>query len=91
LTCPRPPLGGFTTLMQQNKNPQGAPEGLRLPISNGASPVASALGIRLGATPCGHPHPNIHSRLRPSKQDISKWQAIGHFYLALTVLKVQVP
>jgi hypothetical protein len=30
-----------------------------LPISNGASPVASALGIRSGATPRGPTHPNI--------------------------------
>ena len=55
-----------------------------MPISNGAMPVASALGIRSGATPCGHPHHNAHSQSEPSKPDISKWQAIGHFYLALT-------
>jgi hypothetical protein len=44
---------------------------LELPISNGASPVASALGIRLGATPRGRLQPNMTSPGRPSKQDIS--------------------
>src|SRR3954452_8928785 len=50
----------------------------------GATSVASALGVRSGATPGGHDHHNIHSRFRTLKPDISKWQAIGHFYLALT-------
>jgi len=57
---------------------------LELPISNGASPVASALGIRLGATPCGPHQPNMTSPGRPSKQDISTLPGIGHFYFALT-------
>src|SRR6202051_4659507 len=54
------------------------------PISNGASPVASALGIRLGATPRGLHQPNMASPARLSKQDISTLLGIGHFYFALT-------
>jgi len=51
----------------------------------GASPVvASALGIRLGATPRGpfhcKPSPSTLSR----KEDISTLLGIGHFYFALT-------
>ena len=51
----------------------------------GASPVvASALGIRLGATPRGRfhfkPSPSALSR----KEDISTLLGIGHFYFALT-------
>jgi hypothetical protein len=57
---------------------------LAVPIRDGASPVASALGIRLGATPCGLTHLNMPFSARPSKPDISTWQRIGHFYLALT-------
>ena len=54
------------------------------PISNGASPVASALGIRLGATPRGLHQPNMASPARLSKQDISTLLGIGHFYFAMT-------
>ena len=59
---------------------------LELPISNGASPVASALGIRSGATPRGRHQPNMTSPGCPSKQDISTLLGIGHFYFALTQL-----
>ena len=52
----------------------------------GASPVvASALGIRSGATPGGRIHPNICLPTLLCKADISTWQTTGHFYLALTV------
>src|ERR1700693_4849774 len=57
---------------------------LVLPISNGARPVASALGIRLGATPRGPHQLNMASPDRPSKQDISTLLGIGHFYFAFT-------
>src|SRR5260370_32090268 len=57
---------------------------LELPISNAASPVASALGIRSGATPRGLHQPNMTSPGWPSKQDISTLPGIGHFYFALT-------
>jgi hypothetical protein len=51
----------------------------------GASPVvASALGIRLGATPHGRFHPNIQPSALPRKADISTLLGIGHFYFALT-------
>jgi hypothetical protein len=56
-----------------------------LPISNGASPIASALGIRLGATPRGRIHLISQPRLYPTKQDISTLPALGHFYFALTI------
>jgi hypothetical protein len=51
----------------------------------GASPVvASALGIRLGATPRGQFHPNLHPPALLCKADISTLLGIGHFYFALT-------
>jgi hypothetical protein len=59
---------------------------LELPISNGACPVASALGIRLGATPRGPHQPTMASPARQSKQDISTLLGIGHFYFALTIV-----
>jgi len=58
---------------------------LESPISNGASLVASALGIRLGATPRGPHQPNMVSPAPSSKQDISTLLGIGHFYFALTM------
>src|ERR1700736_3614505 len=60
---------------------------LELPISNGASPVASALGIHSGATLCGLHQPNMASPDRPSKQDISTFLGIGPFYFAATVVR----
>src|ERR1700683_3849160 len=57
---------------------------LGLPISNGASPVASALGVRLGATPRAPHQTNMTSPARLSKQDISTFLGLGHFYFALT-------
>jgi hypothetical protein len=51
----------------------------------GASPVvASALGVRSGATPRGRHQRNTASPGRLSKQDISTLLGIGHFYFALT-------
>jgi hypothetical protein len=92
---PRPPLRDFTIEIGKLKvkvqtihakpsaSDSFAGRGWSADFS-GASPVASALGIRLGATPCGLIHPNIHSPLCSSKQDISTLQRIGHFYFALT-------
>src|SRR6202142_764892 len=69
----------------KSKTPeQKSSRGLESPISNGASPVASALGIRLGGTPRGPHQPNMLSPAPPSKQDISTLLGIGHFYFALT-------
>jgi hypothetical protein len=39
------------------------------PTASGANSVASALGIRSGATPFGHVHTNIASWLRSAKSD----------------------
>ena len=51
----------------------------------GASPVvASALGIRPGATPRGRIHSKPHPSALPRKEDISTLLGIGHFYFALT-------
>jgi hypothetical protein len=51
----------------------------------GASPVvASALGIRSGATPRGRLHSKPHPSALPRKEDISTLLGIGHFYFALT-------
>jgi hypothetical protein len=55
-----------------------------LPISNGASPIASASGFRLGATPRGPIYPNRPPQNKPAKQDISTLLGLGHFYFALT-------
>jgi hypothetical protein len=63
-----------------------ATRGLAADAFFGASPVvASALGIRLGATPRGPIHSNIHPLALRHKEDISTWQKSGHFYLALTM------
>ena len=68
----------------KSKTPETDSRVPELPISHGASPVASVFGIRLGATPRGPIHTNIAPSFRPSKQDISTLPGIGHFYFALT-------
>ena len=51
----------------------------------GASPVASALDLRLGRDPdTDRIYVITPSCLPPSKQDLSTLQRIGHFYFALT-------
>jgi hypothetical protein len=51
----------------------------------GASPVvASALGIRSGATPRGPIHVTTPLRNDTLKPDISTLPELGHFYFALT-------
>ena len=53
----------------------------------GASPVvASALGIRSGATPRGPIHVTTPLRNDTLKPDISTLPELGHFYFALTRL-----
>ena len=82
---PRPQLQSITTLISIKQNPRGHSRVFAsLPISNGASPIASALGIRLGATPREHIHPNSQLRRHPTKPDISTLLGLGHFYFALT-------
>jgi hypothetical protein len=94
---PRPPLlRDFTKEMVKSKSKPkktkpsdgdcfGATRGLDADAFFGASPVvASALGIRSGATPRGRIHSNTHPSALRHKEDISTWQKRGHFYLALT-------
>ena len=85
---PRPQLQSITTLISIKQNPRRNSRVFALPISNGASPIASALGIRLGATPREHIHPNSQLRRHPTKPDISTLLGLGHFYFALTLAKI---
>jgi len=55
-----------------------------VPIRNGASPVASALSIRTGATPRGPIHPITPLPNQPSEPDISTLLGLGRFYFAAT-------
>jgi hypothetical protein len=57
----------------------------------GATSVASALGIRPGATPFGPIHPNMTFSNLLFKVDTSTRQRLGHFYLALTVMLGSFP
>jgi len=57
-----------------------------VPIRNGASPVASALSIRSGATPRGPIHTNTPLSNPPSEPDISTLLGLGRFYFAATLL-----
>ncbi len=62
-----------------------ATRGLMTDAFFGASPVvASALGVRSGATPRGQVHITMPLPAGLSKQDISTLLGIGHFYFALT-------
>jgi len=51
----------------------------------GAIPVASALGAAAGATPPQRLQIIMAALLPPPKPELSTWQRIGTFYLALTV------
>jgi hypothetical protein len=51
----------------------------------GASPVvASALGIRSGATPCGPDQTNMPSKIKRTKPELLTLQKTGSFHFALT-------
>jgi hypothetical protein len=50
----------------------------------GASPVASASGIRPGATPYGRIHTNTRFSIHLGRYDISTLPGTRHFYFALT-------
>lgn len=88
---PKPPLRDFTTAVgvRKPKPPERAHQarfdwGLGA-VCCGASPVASALDLPQERDfPKNRIHPTTHPPVGPSKQDISTWQRIGHFYLALT-------
>jgi hypothetical protein len=75
--------GCSSTLIAHAEKPPRLTRGL-VPISNGASSVASALGFRSGATPRGCTHSNRCLRFRLSKPDISILLGTGHSYFALT-------
>jgi hypothetical protein len=87
LISPRPPLGSFTKECRQKKTPLPAvasTEGNRRFF--GANSVASALDHCFGRDPvAADKQPNTPSSAAAAKEDISIWQPIGHFYLALTV------
>ena len=84
-TCPRPPLRSFTKEYSNKKAPLKPLRRQRgLCRFFGANSVASALGIRSGATPCGLIQPNIQLRNTRSKPDILTLLGLGHFYFALT-------
>ena len=86
---PRPPLRSFTKESAQRKTPVRAlTRSQGFSRFFGASSVASALGIRLDATPCGRPHPTMPFSAFGLKQDISTLLGIGHFYFALTLRHV---
>src|ERR1019366_1250877 len=78
-------------LVQKNQNPQNGQLMARFDwglgaVCFGAIPVAAVFGSAPGsATSPEHRiqhKPTPHAG--PSKQDISTWQGLGHFYLALT-------
>jgi hypothetical protein len=90
----RPPLRDSTKVISDSRSKakpsEGTPQG---PVDRGsaadyfgASPVASALNLpQERDLPKNRTHTTIPSSADLSKQDISTWQGIGHFYLALTV------
>jgi len=76
-------------LVNKSKTPEGTPQG---PVNRGfatayfgANSVASALNFpQERDLPKNHSHSKPHLSNRTPKPDISTWQRIGHFYLALT-------
>ena len=61
-------------------------EGLRRLLPEPAPSPRPCIACQ-GATPGKHIETNMTFCQLPSKQDISTWQAVGHFYLALTCYK----
>src|SRR5437763_15224656 len=57
---------------------------------SGASPVASALGIRLGATPRGRNYTNMHSQTATPKGDILTLLEKGTFSLCLDITALTI-
>ena len=93
LAYSKPPLGRFTKacMPQKAKPSEGTPQG---PVDRGlaaayfgANSVASALNLpQERDLPKNHSHSKAHPSDRTPKPDISTWQRLGHFYLALTRL-----
>src|SRR3954453_14175840 len=75
----------FTRMISEKQKTLTAakPQGFSIDHS-GASPVASALGIRLGATPGGRNYTNTHSENHASKGTFLPCWKRGHFHFALT-------
>jgi hypothetical protein len=91
LIYPKPPLRGFTTAVCARK-PKPPERTLKArfdwglgAVCCGASPVASALDLPQERDfPKNRIHTTTHPPVEPVEQDISTWQGIGPFYLALT-------
>ena len=87
----KPPLGSLTKVSMPSKakpsegTPQGPVDRGFAAVYFGANSIASALNLpRDRDVPKNHSHSKPHLSNRPSKPDISTWQRLGHFYLALT-------
>ena len=85
---PRPQLRSFTKAISvKNRKPSDreARGSSALADCLGASSIASALGIKSRRDPALNAHHStIASPASCPKADISTWQRLGHFYLALT-------
>src|SRR5208282_2955490 len=87
----KPPLGSLTkvSLPRKAKPPEGTPQG---PVNRGfaavyfgANSVASALNLpQERDLPKNHHHSKPPLSNPTPQPDISTWQRLGHFYLALT-------
>jgi hypothetical protein len=76
--------GHFTRMISKTaKNPRGSQPARVSTDHSGASSVASALGIRWGATPRGRHHTNTHSQNSSLKQDLSTLLEQGTFSFCL--------
>src|SRR3954451_3107330 len=87
-TCPKPPLGSLhQNDLRKAKNPYSSQAARVSTDHSGASPVASALGIRLGAPPGGRNYTNTHSENHASKGTFLPCWKRGHFHFALTLCR----
>ena len=82
---PRPPLGGFTKEYSHKKTPLSRTGSEGLCRFFGASPVASALGIRRARPRTDDINLTMPLRLTPALQDISTLPGLGRFYFDLTL------
>jgi hypothetical protein len=81
LISPEPKLKSFTSMIPQKKTPESSSRVLT--DHAGASPVASALGIRSGANPRGRLQLNTLPNTRPFGPELSILPETCHFYFAL--------
>src|SRR3954452_24963098 len=85
LLAQKPPLGRLhQNDLRKAKDPYSIQAARVSTDHSGASPVASALGIRLGATPGGRNDTNTHSENHASKGTFLPCWKRGHFHFALT-------